>query len=141
MGDDVTSLFLRHDNAMNGECPTGFDYATARKRAAAFAAELGRRLGQESVGALDVRIEDASFHSEISFAQAYGYLRFSSFGDMIALTPDHDLPRELVAAIQSLAESHGYTFVPTDQLETPYTGRHPGVAGIATWWIRYFDYL
>jgi hypothetical protein len=139
MSEEMNALFQRHDDPLNGECPIGFDYAIARGRAAAFAAALGQRTGAAQSNDLDVQIEDASFHSELSLPG--GRLRFSAFADMIALTPDHEVAAVIVDAIQDLAPKYGYTLVPTILLETPYTGRHPGVTGIATWWIRYFDYL
>jgi hypothetical protein len=139
MSEDVSMLLKRYDDPVRGECPAGFDYAAARKRAAAFAVSLERRTGKGYMTGLDEQIQDASFHSQVTFP--HGHLRFSSFGDMIALTPDYDLAPEIVEAIRQLAPKHGYAFLPTELLETSYTGRYPGVAGIRTWWIRYFDYL
>lgn len=141
MSDEVTALLQRHDDPIHGECPANFDYKSARIRARGFLAAVERRLATDNTPELNTQIEDASFHSELSFPGCYGYLRFSSFGNMIAFTPDHEVAPHVVAAIKDLAPGHGYTFVPTELLEATYTGDHPGVTGIATWWIRYFDYL
>jgi hypothetical protein len=60
---------------------------------------------------------------------------------MIAFTPDAEIAEEVRATVWQLAATHGYTLVPTSDLETPYPREEGLRLGISTWWIRYFDYL
>jgi hypothetical protein len=84
-------------------------------------------------------IQDASFHSQIYLGT--GALRFSAFGRMLAYTPDMEVEDDIREQVERLAAERGYILIPTDILETDYSGAHPGVDGIRTWWIRYFDWL
>ncbi|HEY0557502.1 MAG TPA: hypothetical protein VGG20_24830 [Thermoanaerobaculia bacterium] len=133
----LINLLHRLDDPMRGEAPAGFDRSDAIARFGEFAGGLAAAATVEL--ASDTRIEDASFFAELGFGT--GALRFSSFGNMIALTPDAEPPPSLLEHILKLAPRHGYVFVPANELEQPYTGSNPGVMGIRDWWIRYFDYL
>ena len=135
--ETLTHLLRRLDDPVRAEAPAGFDRSNAIARFREFATELAEASTVELVS--DTRIEDASFFADLWFGA--GALRFSCFGDMIALTPDAEPPPSLLEHIRKLATRHGYVFVPTDVLEQPYTGINPGVTGIRDWWIRYFDYL
>jgi hypothetical protein len=70
-----------------------------------------------------------------------GALRFSSFGEMIAFTPDHEAPPDVVDAVAALARTHGYVLIPTEALERDYPGYRDEGPRIHTWWIRFFDWL
>jgi hypothetical protein len=70
-----------------------------------------------------------------------GWLRFSNFGDMVALTPDHEVDAATLNIILRLCVEKGYVFIPTEVAERPYDGQNPGVTGIEDWWVRFFDWV
>ena len=139
MDDEIRALFRRYDDPRLWESPNGFDYEVALRRFRGFVDALESFLGQSLETETFPLIQDASFHSQICFSG--GYLRFSSFGNMIAFTPDHRVSPLIVEAVVRLALQHQYQLVPTEDLEAPYTGSNPGVTGISTWWIRFFDWV
>jgi hypothetical protein len=106
---------------------------------------------------LDDRIEDASFHAELTvlhpepFHLAGGTvyapeiaIRFSNFGKLYSITSSMPelLARYPLEKIRALIESHGWIYVPADQLDEVYDGKNAALRnGVNTWWIRFFDYL
>lgn len=136
---DYKHLLQEVDDPVLWERPRHFDEKGAQRRFAAFADAIAKSLALPFRRQTGAEIQDASFHSQLIFE--WGSLRFSSFGDMIAFTPDHDTPPTVTALIETLAKDSGYVLVPTDILEERYTGRNPGVTGIRDWWTRYFDWV
>lgn len=135
----MNSLLEHYDDPEHWEQPAGFDWSAESRSFAAFVADLKRRFDRTFEVETGQLIQDASFHSQIALPG--GWLRFSKFGRMIALTPGSEVPDNILAGIHDLAEEHRYTLVPTADLERPYP-RGDGVRlGIRTWWIRYFDWL
>ena len=139
MNEELGHLLADLDDPKWWEQPPGFDRAAARQRAQLFREALNGRLPTPATLETGSSVQDASFHSELRLQG--GSLRFSSFGEMIAFTPDHSVPAEVVESVRELAGRHGYRLIPTEILEEPYTGKNPGVTGIRTWWIRFFDYV
>ena len=139
MDEELLQLFGRLDDPKWWEAPPGFDRTKATQRVRSFVSELNADLAEPATVETGPAIQDASFHSQVELPG--GRLRFSSFGDMVAFTPDHEVPTELVKLVGLLAPRHGYRLIPTEVLELPYTGRNPGVTGIATWWSRFFDWV
>ena len=133
------TLFEKFDDPVSAEHPPGFDRAAAAERFKAFVAALhdaGVRTSKIEYG---LGIQDATFHAEVRLDG--GLLRFSNYGDMVALAPDNTVDTETIGVLMKLTEQLGFHLIPTEVAETSYTGRNPGVRGIDTWWIRYFDYL
>ena len=60
---------------------------------------------------------------------------------MATVRSEQVLAPETFDLIKAVLEQFGYRYIPSQVLEQPYTGRNPGVTGIATWWIRYFDWV
>ena len=137
--EDALALFHRHDDPVRWECPEHFDRRSANSRFKAFAAALDQATGLVHAVETESYIQDASFHSQIALGSSW--LRFSNFGDMVAITPDHVLDEPTLAIVQGLCRGMGYAFVPTEFAELPYDGKNPGVTGIRNWWIRYFDWV
>ncbi len=137
--EQALALFSEHDHPARWEYPETFHHQQAIARFRRFAEELDEvtqvchRLETES------QIQDASFHSQIDLGS--GWLRFSNFGSMVSITPDHEVDDRTVGIIRGICAKMGYTFVPTAFAELPYTGENPGVTGIRDWWIRYFDWV
>ncbi|MCA1596483.1 MAG: hypothetical protein LC772_08685 [Chloroflexi bacterium] len=149
-------LFRQHDDPIQWEYPQDFDYAACCARFAAFVSDLSASLGSVPEVETGVDIQDASFHSEVCIPLSDGrrlVVRFSNFGDMVTivvfskvgdmefLDADGPVPPVITTHILELLARHRYVYVSAEALSGPYTGANPGVTGIATWWIRYFDWV
>ena len=147
MEEHWKELLERHDDPKHWEYPGDFshkDHSEAVQRFQKFVTELKSLLGRTWPTETGIYIQDASFHSQILFVSTEDQqdgLRFSNFGNMIAFTPDLDIPDSIRDAVVSLAKQLEFVLVPTEILEEKYTGSNPGVTGIETWWIRYFDWV
>jgi hypothetical protein len=60
---------------------------------------------------------------------------------MASVSDEELAPRPTMELILRLFAQHAYVFVPEAVLSSRYTGKNRGVTGIATWWIRYFDWV
>lgn len=141
---DFMDLLQRHDDARRWEYPTGFDDEAATRRFASFSAALSSALELPLKSETGSHIQDASFHSQIYVplkANRNTLIRFSNFGDMATVREDEPVPKRIMATIVDQLQKHGYVYVPASILEQPYTGTNPGVTGIRSWWIRYFDWV
>ncbi|MEO0328817.1 MAG: hypothetical protein AAF217_09490 [Pseudomonadota bacterium] len=140
----IESLLELHDDETRWEAPANFDYAEARTRFAEFVDVLEAVFETSFQSETGLNIQDASFHSQIFFDSGLTrchLIRFSNFGDMVAIADDDEIPLSLLIRLQAMLTQAGYTVVPFEYLEKPYTGLNAGVTGIDTWWIRYFDYV
>jgi hypothetical protein len=137
--EETQNLFKKFDDPELWEYPRGFDHNNAVKRFKRFVVALNFATGKTYEFETESHIQDASFHSQINLGN--GWLRFSNFGDMVAVTPDCEITPELRGIVQQLLLQHEYVFVETEFAEAPYTGQNPGVTGIEDWWIRYFDWV
>jgi hypothetical protein len=141
---EYLNLLRQHDDPRRWEYPTGFDYDAATRRFAKFTEALSALLKVTLKSESGSYIQDASFHSQIYVpldSERYTLIRFSNFGNMATVSEDEPVSEELMRAIVELLEKHGYVYVPAAVLDQPYTGENPGVTGIRTWWIRYFDWV
>lgn len=144
MSDDHAELLRRYDDPLHWEYPVDFDYEEAIRRFRQFAVELESHWGKPLPIESDGAIQDASFHSQIKIPLADGnivFVRFSNFGNMATFTEDIAVPEDLKTLLISLLEKRGYVYMPAPILDQRYSGINPGVSGISTWWIRYFDYV
>ena len=137
--EETLRLFALHDDPVNWEYPPSYDHKREISRFGEFLKELEQRLGATLAYESESRIQDASFHSQILLDG--GTLRFSNFGDMVALSIDHEVDRQTVQVIERLCKEMNYFLIDTKLAELPYTGVNPGVTGIGSWWIRYFDWV
>ncbi len=141
---DITELLKNHDDPKYWEYPPGFDYKAQQKRFLKFASAFAAATGLNPKIETGPCIQDASFHSQIIFMVGlarFHSLRFSNFGSFITINDDEDVPEEILSATLKLADEFQYTYVPCQYLDAEYTGANPGVTGIDSWWIRYFDYV
>jgi len=144
VNDEGTQALLRKlDDPVRWEYPPGFAHQDAIKRFLDFAHQLEHALGVALETETGTAIQDASFHSQVRVPSpdSVVQLRFSNFGDLVALSAEDSVATDIVDTIKRLALSLGYVYVPTRSLTTPYTGRNPGVTGIRDWWTRYFDWV
>jgi hypothetical protein len=141
---DYLKLLQRHDHPTKWEYPPGFDYRSAVDRFARFVEDLSASLGTAPRVETGSHIQDASFHSQIYLPLSddrFALIRFSNFGDMVTVSDDEPVPEATMRVVQELFSRHKYVYIPARLLSEPYTGSNPGVTGIASWWIRYFDWV
>jgi hypothetical protein len=141
---DYLALLRRHDHPTHWEYPPGFDYRAATERFARFVEELSAKLGVSLRAETGVHIQDASFHSQVFLplpGDGHALIRFSNFGYMATVSDDDPVPEPTMDAVVGLLAKHGYVYVPAGVLAQPYSGSNPGVTGIDTWWMRYFDWV
>jgi len=141
---NILELLKIHDDPEHWEYPLGFDYNAEQKRFLQFAGAFSAALNLNPKIETGSCIQDASFHSQLIFSVGlakFHSLRFSNFGSFITINDGEDLPEEMLATTLQLADEFGYTYIPYRYLDADYTGSNPGVTGIDSWWIRYFDYV
>lgn len=141
---DYLGILQRYDDEHRWEYPAGFDYDAATERFGKYAEALSIALGRPLENESGSYIQDASFHSQIYLPlgmERFGLIRFSNFGDMVTVSEEEPVPKELMEKITDLLMKHDYVYVPSSVLIERYTGKNPGVTGIKNWWTRYFDWV
>lgn len=148
---DYDALLRRHDDPSAWEAPAGFDREAAEARFRALLPALEKALGAPIEFEDGPYIQDASFHAQLFLPRGAlrrelsdverGVVRFSNFGSMVTVSRDDAVEPAVLARLRDVVTAAGYSYVPESALDRPYTGRNPGVTGIATWWIRYFDWI
>jgi hypothetical protein len=141
---EYAALLALHDHPILWEYSLDFTHDTATARFAKFVEELSAALGTSLRSETGSYIQDASFHSQVFLPLSDDHcavVRFSNFGDMVAVDDEEPIPDTTIKQVTELLAKHDYTWVPAAVLHAPYTGVNPGVTGISSWWIRYFDYV
>jgi hypothetical protein len=141
--EEIQALLRKIDDPVWWEYPPGFAHQEASTRFRNFVCQLEQTLGIALETETGAAIQDASFHSQVRIPSQDSVvtLRFSNFGEMVALSEEESVAADVVDTIRRLALLLGYVYVPTRLLTTPYTGKNPGVTGIEDWWTRYFDWV
>lgn len=137
---DYQALLHRHDHEIYGEFPPGVDWRNVLQRMQRCVEELAAVLGVDLEP--DWSAQDANFWCEMWLPLESGemaLIRFSSFGDMVAVIEDDTVPNRVLDQAQQVFAQHGFVYVPYAVLDAPYTGCAPA-GTIATWWDRFFDY-
>lgn len=138
---DYNHILREYDDGVHWEYPQGFDYRRTVDRFRTFVSAAEQTLGVTLHTETESKIQDASFHSQILAAPPIPLIRFSSFGNMVAMYSDDPIPADLQRSLLALFDQHGYIYIPDEFLAQPYTSPNPDVTSIHTWWIRYFDWL
>lgn len=141
---DFVAILKKYDDPRYWEYPPGFDYTAATQRFEKFADSLSSTMGFRIESETGGMIQDASFHSQIFLPlenDNQAVIRFSNFGDMVTVSEEEPVPPETLRTVVALLVSQGYVYVPAEVLLQAYTGKNPGVDGIHTWWVRYFDWV
>ena len=151
MDTKLRELLHAADDPMHAEFPPGFDRVALWSRVAALQPKVERIVGRAFK--LDNTAEDASFSIDLTIEQPAAEqnwidtvfaVRFSNFGNFFT-TWSHceteQLSERVIAEVVAEVERVGFRYIPATALDEPYTGRHPEVGCIYTWWIRFFDYI
>jgi hypothetical protein len=135
MRDSTLQLLMAADDAVACEFPAGFDRAAALSRVQDLLPQLEAAAGRDFQ--MDTWIEDAS-HFAVLRSDGLG-ISFSCFGQLVAIETDPDDP-PLLARVSAALAAAGFTPVDADEVDEPYTGANPHLAG-QTWRSRFFSYL
>jgi hypothetical protein len=149
MNTDFDALFQVHDRPGQWEQPFGFVRDMEERRFRALLPALERLFSGPLQYEDGVYIQDASFHAQVFVPSSAlrralrplecAVVRFSNFGDMVAVWPEDALEPAVLTKLREVVTAAGYLYVPQVALDRPYGGG--GVNGISTWWDRYFDWL
>lgn len=145
------TLLQELDDSVRWEFPPGYDYDAAEQRFLAFARDLEQACGIPLKPETGATVQDASFLGQI-FLHGWmvqapitlpdtALLRVSNWGNLATVSDEALIHPEALARIKATLRQHGYDYIPPSVLKLPYTGKNGGVTGIATWWIRYFDWV
>ncbi len=144
-------ILRRHDDPVRWEWPRDFDYEAAERRFLAFVADLQRACGLRLDAETGAAIQDASFRGQVFLRgrllrneldpEETVVLRVSNWGELATVSDEAAIHPAALVRIKAVLEHAGYLYIPPRVLALPYTGENPGVTGIATWWIRYFDWV
>jgi hypothetical protein len=144
-------ILQSYDDPDRWETPAEFNYYASRNRFLALAKAVQERLKIVCRVETDSLIQDASFIGQIMFPEEVllpreqndygGMIRVSNFGNMATVTDERLFPAPMLSAIKQVMDEFDYVYIPPWVLKETYTGSNPGVTGIATWWIRYFDWV
>jgi len=146
--DRAWALLEDLDDPVRAEAPPRWDRRAAEAIFVALAQALEQRLGYQCAYETGSSIQDASFHGqlrlprELLMDEYIVQLRASNFGHLATIYDDDIVVKQDArATIVSTLEEFGYIYIPSDVLNTPYTGRNPGVSGSRTWGERFFDWI
>jgi hypothetical protein len=147
--DHYFQILHQYDEFDQWEEPAKFNYYETRNKFLYFARAVQERTGIACRVETDSLIQDASFIGQIMFPDDVlirqehhdygGIIRVSNFGNMVTVTAENIFPAPLLDTIKQTMSEFEYIYIPPQILEEPYTGH--GVTSIATWWIRYFDWI
>jgi hypothetical protein len=146
MTPEIQALLVASDHPTACESPPDFRREDELQRVRALMPTLQRLAGVELT--LDDQVQDASFfcdvggYREVQPRMFYPVIlvRFSAFGHLVTITSDDVVAPSTIASLITALGDAGFTYVPADELDEPYTGRNPNIRD-ASWWIRFFDYL
>lgn len=141
---DYKELLKKHDHPTRWEHPPGFEYRAASLKFERMVAELSALLDVPIQSESGVQIQDASFHCQAFIPLAGEHravIRCSNFGGMATVSVDEPVPEDTMRIMTDLLNRHDYVYIPEIELQERYTGENPGVTGIDSWWIRFFDYV
>jgi hypothetical protein len=155
MDSALLAILMEADHPADTEWPPGFDWRAEESRVRALAPLVGEVAGLAVE--VDATAQDASFFADLLLHDGVKpnkqsgrvltptlTIRFSSFGNLFttwsAGGEQRTLPAEIVHRIIHLIAGRGYQYVPSAELNEPYSGKNPHLRG-ATWWLRFFDYL
>ena len=140
---DYLKLLKAHDDPLQSEYPSGFDYPIAKVQFIKMAEEIVSAF-PGSRFETGMEIQDASFHGQIFIVSSgkFALVRVSNFGHFVTFFDDDDcLATEARDRLLGTFAAHGYTFIPPDVLSTPYDGACRGVSGFRDWGYRYFEWI
>ena len=148
MKQDFLKLLEDADSSIFTERPASFDIKTADARFDSFVEALEKKLGcslpekENYMG-----IQDGGFHGMV-FLPVYFLnedyrisIRVSNFGNFATAYEDDTVVQpEVLSTIIEILKEFGYIYIPSEILNTPYTGKNRGVHGFSSWGHRYFDW-
>ncbi len=148
MKPDFVQLLQDADSSIFIERPFGFSIRKANAKFNRFVEVLEQKLGCSLAEKENyIGIQDGGFHGMV-FLPAHllkeDYrisVRVSNFGNFATAYEDDTIVQpEILSTIIATLEEFGYIYIPSEILNTPYTGKNRGVDGFSSWGHRYFDW-
>ncbi|MFD2784640.1 hypothetical protein [Hymenobacter rubripertinctus] len=144
--EQLQRLLEQLDTAKNWEYPTGFDYLPKLRKLQLTVAVLQMETGLQLPVETGSAIQDAPFHSQVLLPgpdenSVNQVLRFSNFGELVALADEELIAPLLLATIVRLLANHGYVYVPEVVYNLEYTGKQVGIDPVLNWWQRFFEWM
>lgn len=144
--EDYLNILHSHDDPIEWECPSDFDYEDAERRVTLLVKCIEQAIGLPCGIMTGSQIQDASFHTtislptkEVSHWPIY-LLKISNFGNLAAIGDEKALePAHLQKVLSCLSEL-GYQYIPPEVLSEKYDGAIPELRGV-NWYTRYFEWL
>ena len=148
MNEQYLVILKANDDSTRWEYPEGFSYQDAQNKFISAKNMLQNVLRKKLKFETGSHIQDASYHSRILLdieflksSKEHSQVRFSNFGNMVSFVNEDLIKENIKIDIVQHLLNLGYVYVPEKVLEEQYTGNNPGVAGIDTWWVRYFEWV
>jgi len=140
---NIQRIFREFDSSEHLERPHDFDCSLLKKRISDCHVSLESILKKDL--ALEDKIEDASFYGDIILLERkvnniickYA-VRFSNFGFMATITMSGYENEDKVIDV---IKQSGFIYIPHEVLDVEYDGLYGDRDTVATWGIRFFDYL
>lgn len=138
---EAMELFAALDSDAPSPLDTQMVTADMLERSRRVVAELEAAFGEHlTVEAGAAELQDAPYFMQIWLNP--GGLRFSNFGQMVALIPEEDMQPadERLQVVIDVVHEHGFLFVPQRYTQAPYGG-HLRNSHLSRWWDRFFDWF
>jgi hypothetical protein len=137
---DYLALLKKNDLSSSNH-PPGFDRAVALGEVDQLRTSFESHLGYRPV--LDDQVQDATHFAELQMQpkisrELHAVIRFSKFGRLVTILFAEKLGDEKLQLVLHELQKHGYVYVPSEILESPYDGQ---MQGIETWMTRFFYYV
>jgi hypothetical protein len=149
MESKLRNVLLKYDELGAYEFPSSFNYFELEERTTRVATQLhldgtritceGAAYNQDASFSIAILLHD--FQKETPRGLATPSIRFSNFGNLTSLTWSDQIPKEALAKLIQILESHDFTFLPEQDLQKPYDGIMNDRKTFCSWWVRYFDWL
>jgi hypothetical protein len=148
---EAQKLLSQLDDPSYGEYPDGFDYRTAEARARSLLPSLEALFATPVDFEDGAKIQDAAFHTDVFIPESAltrplgtatrAVLRFSNFGNMVAVWPEDAIAPDVLRRMQQVLEGAGYRWIPARVLNRPYHPARPKGLAIDSWWDRFFEWF
>jgi hypothetical protein len=144
MSEDALSILRVHDDPIFQMFPKGFDMGLLREKIKKLRQLLTEEFGFEPrLECGPPMVQDATYFAELALIPRiervnYATIRISNFDPLATIINEGALDETRASRVRHFVKAAGFTYIPEDILEQPYSGN---VEHVDTWMHRFFDYL
>jgi hypothetical protein len=143
--EKIIAYLEENDHEIDRYTSDKFNYLKALLKFISFLSKIQDALQSRVIFQTGYRIQDASYHSEISLPDSAliskkdcsAGIIFSNFGDMVTIINEESIKSDNLKLILDLFNNLGYVYIPLKYLEAGHSKRYP----LSTWRDRYFNYI